>query len=359
MNMPRPRPQRGLRRGPAFARPTAVEPRSDWSRGHLAAAAREASLTDPIFILGLPRSFSWWVCAMIGQHPQTLAMPELQLFGAATIDEWWAQASRGFPLSHGLLRAVAQVCFGNQSEDAIDAATGWLTRRSQCTTGIVLEELIERAAPRILVEKSPAVVYRQESMRRMLTMFPTARFIHLVRHPIGHGQAVLDTIAFLSSMEALPPTHWLHELASPRWPQDGPPPADADAGAPDPQSAWFALNDGIREFLAAVPPARRLLLRGEDLLARPQVALRRIAAWAGLRTDSDAIEAMRQPVRSPFACYGPANARYGIDVFLSKEPFRSHDTPVHVSLDAPLPWSRDGLGLRPEVVQLAREFGYD
>lgn len=343
---------------PGFDRAPAGEGRSDISRAHLVSAERDSLFADPVFILGLPRSYSWWVCAMIGRHPQMYALPELQLFGVATMNEWWGQSAReSFPMAHGLLRAVAQLFFGGQTEQAVTSASGWLSRRRHCSTGIILEELIDRAYPLIVVEKSPGVVYRLEFMQRMHAMFPKARFIHLVRHPIGHGQAVLDAIQHLSTFEALAPSHWLFELASARWPyeREGQP---SPVRPWDPQGAWYALNKGIREFLAAVPPDRRLLLRGEDLFGHPDESLRRIAEWRGLRTDFEAIEAMKRPKRSPFARYGPASARYGIDLFLSSKPFAVAERPIELHLDTPLPWCEEWRQLRPEVKQLAREFGY-
>src|SRR3974377_1251000 len=65
---------------------------------------------DPILILGPPRSFTSIVCAMLGQHPQTYGLPELQLLRAETISEWWELCSQAtFPMTDGLLRAIAQV----------------------------------------------------------------------------------------------------------------------------------------------------------------------------------------------------------------------------------------------------------
>jgi hypothetical protein len=296
---------------------------------------------------------------MIGQHPQTCALPELQLFGAATMSEWWGHSSQeSFPMADGLLRAVAQLCYGGQSEEAVVSARGWLNRRQHSTPGFVIEELIDSAFPKVVVEKSPGVVYRLEYMRRIYSWFPTARFIHLVRHPIGHGQAVLDAIEHLSRFEALPPTHWLFDLASARWPFDLDAPAEA-LQPWDPQGAWLALNQNIRTFLASVPAERKLVLRGEDLVRRPDATLRRVAEWRGLSTNPQAIEAMKQPRRSVFAGHGPASARYGIDVFLSSRPYTLSERPIDLRLDAPLPWPGDGRGLRPEVKQLARELGYE
>jgi hypothetical protein len=67
---------------------------------------------------------------------------------------------------------------------------------------------------------------------------------------------------------------------------------------------------------------------------------------------------MMHPERSPYACFGPINALFGNDPnFLSGPTFRPH-VPKVPPLNRPVPWRNDGKGLMPEVVTLAREFGY-
>ena len=41
------------------------------------------------------------------------------------------------------------------------------------------------------VEKSPDVVYQMNALERIREMFPSVRFIHLLRHPRGHGESNL------------------------------------------------------------------------------------------------------------------------------------------------------------------------
>jgi hypothetical protein len=107
-----------------------------------------------------------------------------------------------------------------------------------------------------------------------------------------------------------------------------------------------------------VPASQQIRMRGEDLMADPQNHLGDLAAWAGLRTDAQAIDEMMHPERSPFACFGPINALFGNDPnFLSGPVFRPH-TPKVPPLTAPAPWRDDGRGLYPEVIEMARYFGY-
>src|SRR5262249_35228766 len=107
---------------------------------------------DPVFVLAPPRSFSSIISTMLGQHPQAYGLPELELFAAETLDEWWDLCSKAtFPRAHGTLRAVAQVFFGGQTEETIKLAGGWLRRRGGFTTGHFMEVLSEQVHPRRLV----------------------------------------------------------------------------------------------------------------------------------------------------------------------------------------------------------------
>jgi len=320
---------------------------------------RAARLVEPLFVLGVPRSFTWLVCAVIGQHPQMFALPELQLFCAETMSEWFSRCpAETFPMEHGLVRAVAETCFGAQTAEAIACARGWLRRRALSTTGLILEELIDRMHPRIIVEKSPGIVYDVAFMARAYRMFPLARFLHLVRHPIDHGHAVLDAITYVSQYETLESSHWLLQLASAGFPAAPESLGTAD-WALDPQAGWYALNVNIRTFLQTVPSEQTLLVRGEDLLTSPDETLRRIAAWLGLRTDAQALAAMKQPHQSVFARRGPTTAEYGTDLFLATNPYALAERPSTRGLDGALPWRDDGAGLRADVQQLARDLGYE
>jgi|ERR1043165_3828945 hypothetical protein len=84
---------------------------------------------SPLFILGVPRSFTSVVCAMLGQHPQMYGLPELHLFTSQTLEERknvWAQST--FNINHGLLRVIAELYFGKQTEETVIFARAWLRR---------------------------------------------------------------------------------------------------------------------------------------------------------------------------------------------------------------------------------------
>jgi Sulfotransferase family len=322
---------------------------------------------DPVFIFSAPRSFSSVVCAMLGQHPQMHGLPETHLFADETMDGWLVRSSQEtYPMAHGLLRAVAQLCYGEQTEDSVKRAVGWLMRRTSSTSGIVFEELALQVAPAILIDKSPSMVYTVDAMRRVHRFFPQARFIHLVRHPRGQGHSVLKYRKTLTKpeyqskereVEAGTIPDWVNTLASfPYAPEEQV--AEPDSPEVDPQRGWYVLNRNIVEFLKSLPGHQWVTIRGEDLLTDPDAGLSGIAEWLGLRTDGDAIERMKHPERSPYACFGPPGARCGNDLFFLQDPSLHPGRAEPQSLEGVLAWRGDGRGFLPEVKELAQKLGY-
>jgi hypothetical protein len=287
------------------------------------------------------------------------SIPETQLFLKDTMAEWWALCSRAtVPMAHGLLRAVAQLYFGGQTEDTIKLARGWLMRRTHYTTGFLLEELACRVSPSVLVDKASIITYHPELLHRAYRMFPGARFLHLVRHPKGHGESVMRYYREAEKLGPIPPRHWLMPLvAYPSSPTSGSA-LQPNARDVDPQRGWYALNQNVCEFLKSVPDDQKMQVRGEDLLINPDPGLRRIAGWLGLRTDDTAVEAMKHPERSPFARFGPPGAQFGNDRnFMTNPALRPERAEPH-SLEEPASWREDGRGLLPRVKELAKQFGY-
>lgn len=316
-----------------------------------------SSAADPLFVLAPPCTFSWIICAMLGQHPQMYGFPELHLFTAETMAAWLELcAGETYDMDHGLLRAVAEIYFGAQTEHTITRARGWLRRRAHFTTGFLLEALADRVSPLIPVEKSPSVVYRLEFLQRAFAMFPQARFLHLLSHPRTYGESVMEVLRETGKRQPLPESHWLVRLASS--PQSEPGDVSTHRIL-DPQGGWYSLNTTILEFLKSVPDDQKRAVRGEDLLADARGGGLQIAAWLGLRTDSAALEEMRHPERSPYAGSGPANARFGSDIFLLPGPILRPDWLAPQRLEGPLSWREDRRGFLPEVNQLAEQFGYE
>lgn len=316
-------------------------------------------LPPPIFILAPARSFTSLTCGMVGQHPEMYGLPETHLLCFETMSERAEHdAQSTYPMGHGLLRAVAQLYFGEQTENSVRKARRWLNRRSNRTTGSMFRVLMHKVFPRIAVDKSPSMAYRPEVLNRIHARFPRARYLQLLRHPRGQAESVMKYFQVRAKHGPIPPSHWLFRISS--YPPPYAPADDAEGSPLDPQYGWYALNKSISDFLKTLPAAQSMRVRGEELLSEPDRVLRNIAGWAGVRTDREAISRMKHPERSPYAFLGPPGARYGNDVFFLENPvLRSSSVAQSLSLEGPLSWRNDGVGFCSEVKLLAREFGYE
>lgn len=302
-------------------------------------------MAAPLFLLAPPRSYTSLVNAMLGQHPQAFGLPELCLFNVGKLLDLWRGsvgdiAENGSMVRHGLLRALAEIYCGEQSSATTNMALRWCSAREEWSTAQVFQEIVAQLHPLVAVEKSPSYTMSVARMRAMVEAFPDARFVHLVRHPVAQAKSVMaiNDGAFTIKVNAF-------EIGE-------------DYALMEPQIAWHDINLNILDFLDDVPAGQQMRMRGEDIMAEPERHLAQIARWAGLRDDDAAIAEMMHPERSPFACFGPINALFGNDPnFLAGPTFRPHK-PKIPSLSAKVPWRDDGKGLYPEVIALAKEFGY-
>jgi hypothetical protein len=229
-----------------------------------------------------------------------------------------------------------------------------LRERSHWSTRYLMEQFAAEVHPKRLVEKSPSVVYQTKSLRRLLLLFPHARFIHLLRHPRGQCTSVMKRISIVQG-RGIRVARWLIDLASF--------PVDHGGGSTvaqlDPQGGWYQLNFNIYEFLESIPKEQQLRVRGESLLGDPDRVLRDICEWMEIRGDPEAIEQMKHPEISPFARIGPKGAEFGNDPAFLQSPCLCMDRVEPQTLEGSLMWRSDGLGFSPKVKELARRFGYE
>ena len=279
------------------------------------------AMNDPVFILAPPRSFTSVVCGMIGRHPQLFGLPEVNLFGGETLDDlgrWHRMRPR---LRHGLLRAVAELKMGRQDERSVEDAEQWLRGDESATTADIYHELAALAAPRKLVDKSPMYVLEDGCLDRIHRAFPSARYIHLVRHPLATGRSMVGLRNTIKERGG---------LARQGGRGEGP--------SVSLDTFWLQPHLRAKEYLDAQPVDSWIRIRGEDLMADLDRGLAQLAEWLDIRTDRDAIEEMKHPERSPFARPGPSNARYGNDPSFMELPALRPWAPKHEDrLDDPLP----------------------
>jgi hypothetical protein len=301
-----------------------------------------------LFILAPPRSFTSVTCAMIGYHPDMCGLPETNLFTADTYEDLSRAYKVRSRLQHGLLRSISELGLGGQTEDNVEAAREWLEENRSSSTAAIFEDLRVWAAPRGLVEKSPAHVYQPAHLARTRAAVPDAYYLHLTRHPRGTVESIHK---MRTDLQARSQALLAGGSERRRFRAMG---NEADI---TPDAMWLRPHENIVAFLRDVPPERQRRMHGEDLLSDPRRYLPGIAEWLGVRTDDEAIEHMLHPELSPFACEGPPNARWGNDPDFLQNPELRPYTPKPLDLDSPLSWDAN-VRLSPRLVELAHELGY-
>jgi hypothetical protein len=277
---------------------------------------------------------------MIGQHPELVGLPELKLFCCSTIGEledslpeYWIH--RGVThRSPGLVRAIAQFEFGDQTLESLSSARAWLEARRYWSGADVLDVLQTRSRPRTVVEKSPDNVLSDEALGRMSSAYPRARYLHLTRHPLTTQRSMQEH----------------RSRTVPGDPQHDEPMLGI--------ASWYDIHRRIVHFGTELPAHRYLRVRAEDVLNNSESQLRAIAEWVGVSTETDAIEAMKHPELSPFARFGPDDSGVvgGNDPGFLRDPMlRAANLPL--SLEPP-----DGWVAEPKawelVKHLAHRLGY-
>lgn len=321
--------------------PDAASPAGPPSRGRddpvIQDAPEAVAVPPPVFIITCMRSYSSLVCGMLGQHPELYGLPEVNLAVADRVSGMQRMFRKIRPASlHGLYRTVAELEFGGQTDAMIAEATAWIEARRDWTTAQLFRAIAGKVAPRALVEKSPTSVAFPKHLDRLLVAFPDARFLHLTRHP-------------------RPTCRSIHALISATDSKKG----TNRAEMTDPEKLWRRMNANAFDFMDRLPVGQGMRIRGEDLLADPDIYFPQICTWLGIRSDADALAAMKHPERSPFARLGPPSARFGNDPnYLNAPEFRMRPIP-EATLDGPLDWTPDGAaGFARDTRSLAHCLGY-
>ncbi|HEY9632050.1 MAG TPA: sulfotransferase [Coleofasciculaceae cyanobacterium] len=300
------------------------------------------SVPQPIFILGAPRSFTSLICAMLGQHPETYGVPELNLFITENLEQLLQRLKgvRQFQM-HGLLRTIAQLYAGEQTILSVDMAYRWIFNRIHESTGDVYVELCGKVAPLPIVDKSPAYATKPEILTRIHKTFPNARYLHLLRHPRTQGESMMKVANGVLALLSGSIDYSTKPITI------------------DPQFGWYSLQRNILDFLSTVPAEQQMRLRGEDILNDPRSHFETLCQWLNLAWDESIFQAMLHPEDSPYASIGPYGSHLGNDPNFLKSPAFRYRSVASSYLDGPLPWRRDNNGFLPPVITLARELGYE
>lgn len=294
-------------------------------------------MSDPLFILTTPRSLSSLVCAMVGNHPEMIGLAETNLFAADTYEELERMFFIDQRFQHGLLRSIAELGLGEQTEDNIEMARAWLDENESVSTSDLLKDIMAMVEPLRVIDTSVLYVYKPGVIERITRNFPDAYYLHITMHPRYTCESVYKT------RKAAEETH-LGRLSNTKT-------------TLHPDTMWLKPHQRVLDALEVISPDRKMFVQGEKLLSDPVTQLRYLAEWLGVQTDPDAIEAMMCPEDSPFARHGPQNALLGNDPhFLENPRFKPH-TEQALDLDSPMSWD-ESLTFSEELKQLARSLGY-
>jgi hypothetical protein len=278
------------------------------------------------------------VTTAIGQHPQLHAFPELGLFRRATVKPILTTppGNKGVPALArlgGLMRAIAQHEFGEQSPEAILEAYHWLRRRRRWSGADVYDHLLGLIAPKIGVEKTPDNSNNEANLSRLAAAYPRARFIHLTRHPVPQIRSMYEAWSRLPWWTV--PPHLFHQFC---------------------MGAWLFHHERLLRFTDTLPPDQFRRVRAEDVLNHPRREMRSLCLWLGIDASPEAVTAMCHPERSPFAGLGPSDAQWGNDPKFLRAP-KMHRAEIPSSLDAPAEWAIDPWVLTA-TIEMAYRFGY-
>ncbi|MFN2568637.1 MAG: sulfotransferase [Candidatus Dormibacteria bacterium] len=315
------------------------------SRGHCppqpsTCPSRDPGRFQPLLILAPARSCTSVVAAMLGQHPDLYSFPELTLFNGSTVADILDQDRLPFRSKSavsvkryhisGLLRAIAQVEIGGQTEADASAARRWLEVRRNWSGVHVFDVLLSRVQPRTGIDKSPDTAMSDDNLSRVVAGFPRARFLHLTRHPV----------TTIRSLQRYWFAHW---------------PGSRQELLVAATSSWCAVHERALALARLLQPSRCLRAQAEVILSREAPGLERVVGWLGLERGSEALGAMRHPENSPYSGFGPANARGGNDPLYLRDPRPRIQAPGR--LEEISTWGLDD-ALARRVLETAEALGY-
>ncbi len=247
-------------------------------------------------------------------------------------------------LATGLVRVVAQLAFGAQTDETVAEAREWLRARRHWTMHDMVAWLQAQVAPRALVDKTPNY---WRDLEALTDLFPNAFYLYVSRHP----RAVCAS-RHRANMEE----RARQEEAGRPVPPLGPPAGIHNAL----ETLYINCAESILRFAETLPPGRFMFVRGEDLLGAPDTYFPQICTWMEIDASPAAIEEMKHPERLVYAFPGPKGALGGFNRgFLENPTLRTGAIPEQ-SLDGPLDWVPEdaGIAFSPRLRAVAHRLGY-
>jgi Sulfotransferase family len=296
--------------------------------------AAEVAGRGPVFLLCSPGSGSNELCSLLAQHPHAYVTPGLNLHFKQTVGDLLQYRRSAHETTDGLLRTIAQLFAGEQTMDSIEMAKRWLRRRKSASSEDVMKELCEKVSPARLIDRWLFRARDADLLPKVSSAFPNSQFLHLTRHPLQQGMAILQSVQGIADL-------WDEKSLD----------RSAKSLALDPQYSWFDTQAAIVEFSDSLSPGQYLQIRIEEVTGYPEACLRKLCDWLQLP------QGMAIPARNwPFASPGPYNAPGGIEWEPAPDTEKIPDRPR--TLSESLPWLKKKVGLAEPVKILAKALGY-
>lgn len=226
-----------------------------------------------VFVCGCPRSGTTLLQRMLDSHPELAVLLETNVVPRGVLGK---HPAPDLPLTSELVGKVVGFKWfdhlGVEEETVLGLAVGRSTFAEFVSA--LLDEAGRRRGKRLVGEKVPGYVRRMPSLHGL---FPSARFIHIIRDGRDVALSMLDWIT---------PQFWLGRL--PLWNEE--------------PVAVCALNwrrevsGGVRGR-AKVGADTCLEVRYEDLIAAPEPVMRSVAGFLGLPFDMAMLEFHRGMTR--------------------------------------------------------------
>ncbi len=211
-----------------------------------------------IFILAPPRSGTSLLSLMLAGHPDLIAFNELKLLGFHSLKERNAAYVEKFSLwQEGAIRAVMELkkCRVEEARNIIDDF-----EKNGTTTKDFYHQLQQWAAPKIIVDKTPAYALDRQALQKIAQDFEQPLFIHLTRHP-------------LSTVNSFEKYHMEQVLYLKDHPY-----TSKELG----ELVWQESHQNISEFLKGIPQEQQIKLSYENLVTQPESILKALCTQLNL-----------------------------------------------------------------------------
>ena len=234
-------------------------------------SSRRALEGHAVLLLVSPCSGGSTMQAVLDGHPGLVSVEELNLLQFDSMRER-RNALRLLPQNDGLREALRKI--RRCSEDEASNQVG-LWEKENASTADVFAMLQKLAYPRLLIDRSPAYMFSEETISRVTSRFSNTTVVHVVRHPFSAIDSAVDLV--LDGIGDVMPSS---SFAGAQPKVDGSDPEVRSGLWCGVELQWSTANYSV---VKSVPDAERVKI--EDLCAAPRETMARLLRRLGLDDD--------------------------------------------------------------------------